>query len=164
MPTDGAPTAQQHAQQEEILRRLREVPFATLSTLIDDSINVRSMLFANDPTLVDFYCLTDRHTDKVQELGVNPSCALGVIYAGERLDDYAEVAAMGQARVIDAAEALTHPGLGLLADKSPMVRALQQGGALGDYVLLHLQARRVVFRVYGELLQGVPKTIIEHRA
>ncbi len=155
-PKNAYDAAQIHA-------ALHQAETAAFSTFRDGAINSRFMIFACDEALRHFFLMTHRETDKVGEVSANANataCVLAIPEGG-KLEDSCEATVAGKVTVSDDIDCpWVQEGLRRLAEKSPPVKALLDGGSLGPYRVLRLDSDSVVFRTYRDAVSNVPKTVL----
>ncbi len=135
--------------------------FASFSTRQGAEIDSRFMVFACDPQLQFFYFLTLSGSDKIQELRENPRATVSILSPGDGPEDYAETIVFGLCTLpaADADEAAQN-GLKLLAAKSERFKMLIEKGLTDAYQLISLKSQRISFRIYQDILNDLPKTIL----
>ena len=140
---------------------LKRTLYASFSTLNKGKINSRVMVFAADADLNNFYCVTNKTTEKITELGMNPYANLLILGSSDKLDGTSETQVHGTAQFFskfDDKEVKT--GLDLLSEKSSMISTLKDSGSLGDYIIVKIKTSEINFRVYKDILQNIPKTTL----
>ncbi len=141
---------------------LQRTELASLNTFKDSGINSRFMHFACNDELKEFYFITHKASDKVNEINMNPAATVSIISQGEKLADYCETTARGNIRIVnDINNTAARRALKYLSEKSAFAKMISDHGSLGDYVVLLLDVKQVVFRVYRDVVNNVPKTVIE---
>jgi general stress protein 26 len=136
--------------------------YGSLGTFRRGDVSSRFMIFANNETLTRFYFITPRETDKVTELKDYPNATLSILSPAPSLEDYAETMVIGRIEILEdlhASEA--QEGLEALAAKSSQVKDVIQGKELHKYCLLQLSTKEIVFRVYNDIINSRPKTILK---
>lgn len=140
---------------------LQKTLSGSLCTMKSGGINARFMVFACDNELKNYYMLTHKLTEKISEIKTNPTGALSIISTSDKLDDYAETTVSGKLSILtNFDDDDTQKGFKLLCSKSSMVQMMYDSGSMGDYVMIKLSAKEVVFRVYRDILKNVPKTTL----
>ena len=136
--------------------------FSSFCTINKDRINSRVMVFACTPDLKTFYTVTNKLTEKISELESNPYVNLLILASSNMLDDYSETQMHGKAEICsEAGSAVVKEALDLLSEKSSMIKALRDSGSLGDYVITKINAEEIDFRIYKDILQNIPKTLLK---
>lgn len=140
---------------------LKRSLYTTFSTLSKDKINSRIMVFAADSSLRNFYCISNKTTEKILELGKNPYANLLILSTSDKLDGSSETQIHGTAQFFSK---FTDPevktGLELLSEKSSMICALKDSGSLGDFCIVKIKTSEINFRIYKDILQNIPKTTL----
>jgi general stress protein 26 len=140
---------------------LQRTELASLNTFTDGGINSRFMHFACDESLKEFYFMTHKDSDKISEIRQNPEATVSIISQGEKLADYCETTAKGRISIFsDIHDEAVKKGMRYLAEKSAMVKALLDRDSMGELLFLRMDVRQVVFRVYRDIVNNVPKTIL----
>lgn len=145
--------------QEEILQFLKSADVATVATSAGEKIRSRMMHFAVDNDF-NFYLATMKGDPKTQEITRNSSIALMVHSSAEDINASREVEINGSASF------LRHPeerkrALELTAEKSPVVKHLVAAGNQELLDCLKVKPDVVKFRIFGEIVQGQPPTVLE---
>lgn len=141
-----------------ILKRSLYTGFSTFS---EGKLNSRVMVFAADHDLKYFYCVTNKTTEKMAEIGKNPYCNMLVLSTSDRLDGMSETQIHGTAQVFcKMTDKEVKTGLELLSEKSSMISTVKDSGSLGDFCILKIKTSEISFRIYKDILQNIPKTIL----
>ncbi len=146
-----------------IHRTLKRVLFCSLSTFSDErnDINGRFMIFACDKNLKKFYFLSHHDTAKVKDIKKNPKATICVLATADMLDDYSETIVKGIVKMVDNfSDTEVQKGLKLMAKRARRLATLIRGSSLRDYKMLILTTEEITFRIYKDILDKVPKTII----
>lgn len=154
--------AQGETRQEKIDRvrpYLQRIVWGTVATLDGKEIRSRTMHFAVDENL-NFYFATMRGDPKTKQILENPTISL--LFNQER----GEVAAAWECEVTGLAymindEAERQRAIERLLEPSPVVKNAHDGGATGIFQLFRVEPIMVKHRVFGEIIRGVPPTVVE---
>ena len=146
-----------------IYRSLERVLFCSLATFSEEgnNINGRFMIFACDKNLEKFYFLSHRDAAKIKELKKNPKATICILSTADMLDDYSETIVKGIIKMEDNfSDKEVQKGLKLMAKRTRMLEMLIRGSSLRDYRMLTLTTEEITFRIYKDILDKMPKTII----
>ncbi|MBN2530616.1 MAG: pyridoxamine 5'-phosphate oxidase family protein [Deltaproteobacteria bacterium] len=146
----------------EISLKLKGTPYCAMSTLSGTGdINARFMLFANTASFDWFYLMTGKSTAKVGDLRRRPEIALAAMTLAADIQDYRETLIKGRATILETfSDKAVQNALELLAEKMPMVQGLLDSGSLGDYVIIAVKTLELKYRLYSEILEQKPPTVI----
>ena len=140
---------------------LKRCLYTSFNTLNDDKINSRVMVFASDPDLKYFYCLTNKTSEKVAQLGKNPYANLLILGTSDKLDGNSETQVQGTGQLFSKfSDKEVKTALDLLAEKSSMLSTIKDSGSLGDFCIIRIKTGEITFRVFKDILQNIPKTIL----
>ena len=140
---------------------LKRSLYTAFNTLNEDKINSRIMVFASDPDLKYFYCLTNKTSEKIAQLGANPYANLLILGTSDKLDGNSETQVQGTVQVFSKfADKEVKTALDLLSEKSSMLSTIKDSGSLGDFCIIRVKTGEVTFRVFKDILQNIPKTIL----
>ena len=140
---------------------LKRSLYAAFNTLSSGEISSRIMVFACDPDLKNFYCLTNKTSEKISQLSKNPGTNLLILGTSDKLDGNSETQVRGTARIFSKfSDKEVKTALELLSEKSSMIGTLKDSGSLGDFCVLKIKTSEITFRVFKDILQNIPKTTI----
>jgi 1,4-dihydroxy-2-naphthoate octaprenyltransferase len=144
---------------EEILETLSQTEFGAVATLEDGQIKTRTMHFAVDPDF-NFYLATLKVDPKIKQLLANPSASLLLIKGDKGFFEAKEVEVSGQAEVLNKPED-RKAAFELLAPRSPVVKNMQDGGALDLLAVLKVSPKSLKYREVPEIIRGVGPTVLD---
>lgn len=140
---------------------LQKSLYTTFNTFGQNKINSRIMAFAADSNLKNFYCVTNKTSQKISELAKNSYANLLILGPSNKLDDHSETQVHGTAKLFSKFNSLeVKIGLELLSEKSSMISTLKDTGSLGDFCIIQIKTTEINFRVYKDILQNIPKTTL----
>ena len=150
--------SEQH-DKEEILSVLENVDVVVVATLADNSPRVRMMHYAVDKYF-NTYLATMKGLPKTDHITNSPAIALLVHQSGSDINESREVEITGKAFfVIDQGQ--RKQALGLIAKKSPIIKSLIETENTGILDCIKVVPDMIKFRIFEELAQGTPPTVIE---
>ena len=144
---------------EEVLEALLSADAAAIATQEGAGVRLRMMHHApaEDFTI---YLASLKGDPKIRQILACPGVAVLTRTAADREADIREVEVIGRVeRVRDQGEAGV--ALGLTAERSSIVRALRDAGNTGILDFLVVRPRTVKLRVFADIVQGKPPTILE---
>ncbi len=151
--------AQQAHSKEEVLGMLNKVPVATVATAAGEKVRTRMMHFAADEDF-SIYLATMKGDPKTLQLTHHPFVSLLVHEPGADINDSREVEIEGSARFVRD-DAQREKALKLTAQRSPVVQYLTSTGNAGLLDCLQVVPETVKYRVFKEIVQGMPPTVLE---
>ena len=153
-----ASTTTQHSQ-AEILKMMEGMPVAVVATNAGDTLRTRMMHYASDENF-NIYVATMKGDPKTIQLTNQPSISLLIHSPGTDINDSKEVEITGKAVFVrDAQE--REGALQMTAKRSPVVKYLTESGNAGLLDCIKILPEVVKFRVFAEIVQGKPPTVIE---
>jgi 1,4-dihydroxy-2-naphthoate octaprenyltransferase len=144
---------------EEILSVLRSVEVAAVATSAGDRVRNRMMHYAVDEDF-NIYLATMKGDPKTIQITNRPSIALLVHKSEEDINDSQEVEIIGKA-LITRDERERRKALEVTAQRSPVVKHLVETGNAGVLDCIKVAPQIVKFRIFREIVQGLPPTVIE---
>jgi 1,4-dihydroxy-2-naphthoate octaprenyltransferase len=144
---------------EEILFVLQSVEVAAVATSAGDRVRNRMMHYAADEDF-NIYLATMKGDPKTVQITNRPSIALLVHKGEEEINDSQEVEIIGKA-LITRDEGERKRALEATAQRSPVVKYLVETGNAGVLDCIKVAPQTVKFRVFREIVQGLPPTVIE---
>jgi uncharacterized pyridoxamine 5'-phosphate oxidase family protein len=144
---------------EEILSVLRSVEVAAVATSAGDRVRNRMMHYAVDEDL-NIYLATMKGDPKTVQITNRPSIALLVHKSGDDINGSQEVEIVGKALIIRD-ERERQRALAATGQRSPVVKHLVGTGNAGVLDCIKVAPQTVKFRVFREIVQGLPPTVIE---
>lgn len=147
---------------DEVRAVLDGVDEAIVATAAGDIIRTRAMHFAVDDDFT-IYVSTMRNDPKTVQITHNPSISLLVLKRTPRSEDLTEVEITGAAALVRD-EREKRKARSMVAGPSPIVKHLWETGQ--DHVLDYIKVvpRTIKMRIFGEIVQGVPPTVLEFPA
>ncbi|MFQ6093256.1 MAG: 1,4-dihydroxy-2-naphthoate octaprenyltransferase [bacterium] len=143
----------------EISSVLDSVDTAAVSTFAGDRMRSRMMHYAADEEF-NIYLATMKGDPKTAQITHHPSVSLLIHKHTEDVNDSMEVEVTGKAFVVkDDEERQT--ALEATAQRSPVVKYLVETGHEGMLDCIRVVPECVKFRVFKEIVQGMPPTVIE---
>src|SRR3990170_5975882 len=153
-----ASTTTQHSQ-AEILKMMDGIPVTVVATNAGDTLRTRMMHYASDENF-NIYVATMKGDPKTIQLTNQPSISLLIHSPGTDINDSKEVEITGKAVFVrDAQE--REGALQMTAKRSPVVKYLTESGNAGLLDCIKILPEVVKFRVFAEIVQGKPPTVIE---
>ncbi|MBM2831086.1 MAG: 1,4-dihydroxy-2-naphthoate octaprenyltransferase [Dehalococcoidia bacterium] len=144
---------------EEIVSLLKEAEVATVATVAGDKMRTRMMHFAVDDNLRIFVA-TMKGDPKTLQMMHHPSLSLLVYFPAPEFNQSREIEITGTPVFVqDALE--REKALQITAKKSPVVKYLMETGNAGLLDCVRIEPREVKLRVFGEIVQGMPPTVVE---
>ncbi len=141
---------------------LKRSLYASFNTLNGDKINSRIMVFASDPDLKNFYCLTNKTSEKIAQLGRNPFANLLILGTSDKLDGNSETQVQGTVQLFTKfTDKEVKTALDMLSEKSSMMSTVKDSGSLGDFCIISVRTAEITFRVFKDILQNIPKTTLK---
>lgn len=148
----------QHSQ-EEILTLMQSVEVAAVATSAGEQMRIRMMHYASDENF-NIYLATLKGDPKTIQMTHHPSISLLVHYSGADINESKEVEITGKALFVrDHKE--RERALAMTARRSPVVKYLTETGNSGMLDCIKVAPDTVKFRLFKEIVQGVPPTVIE---
>jgi len=144
---------------EEILSVLRNVEVAAVATSAGDRMRNRMMHYAADEDF-NIYLATMKGDPKTVQITNCPSIALLVHKSREDINDSQEVEIIGKA-LLTRNERERQRALEATAQRSPVVKYLVETGNAGVLDCIKVAPQTVKFRIFREIVQGLPPTVIE---
>ena len=144
---------------EDILSVLRSVEVVAVATSAGDRVRNRMMHYAVDEDF-NIYLATMKSDPKTIQITNRPSIALLVHTGGEDINHWQEVEIIGKAHITKD-ERERQKALELTAQRSPVVKHLVGTGNAGVLDCIKVAPQTVKFRVFREIVQGLPPTVIE---
>ncbi len=144
---------------EEILENLRSRDVLFVSTLQGKNIKSRIMHFYADENFVIFLA-SMKNDPKITQILSNPNVSLLCHIEEKELQDSKEVEITGVAKLVKD-EAERERALKWLSQKSPVVKALLESGKDDLLSCIKIIPESVKYRVFKEIVQGFPPTVIE---
>jgi len=140
---------------------LKRSIYTSFITMTNGTINSRIMVFSADPDLKNFYCVTNKTSEKIAELGRNPVTNLLILGTSDTLDGLSETQVRGTSQIFSKiSDSETKHGLDLLSEKASIINTLKNSGSLGDFCILKIKTSEISFRIFKDVLQNIPKTIL----
>ncbi len=144
---------------EEILSVLDSVPVTAVATSAGDRMRNRMMHYAADENL-NCYLASMKGDPKTVQITHQPSVSLLIYQGGGDINDSQEVEISGKAVMVkDQAE--RQKALEITAKRSPVVKYLMEAGNEEVLDCIKVAPEVVKFRVFKEIVQGLPPTVIE---
>ncbi len=144
---------------EDVFEALWKAETAAVATLGGADIRLRAMHHAPEKDLTLFFA-TMKGDPKSIQLTANANVSVLVLERSGEMSSWSETEITGVAEILkdDAAKARARE---LLAERSPVVKNLVASG--NDHILdwLVVKPRTVKYRVFGEVVQGLPPTVIQ---
>ena len=144
---------------EEILSVLESVAVAAVATSAGNGMRNRMMHYASDQNF-NCYLATIKGDPKTAQITHQPSVSLLIYEGGGDINDSREVEISGKAVIVkDQAE--RQKALEITAKRSPVVKYLMEAGNEEVLDCIKVAPEVVKFRVFKEIVQGLPPTVIE---
>lgn len=144
---------------EEVLSTLDGIEVAAIGTSAGDGIRLRMMHYAADENFI-IYLATLKGDPKTVQMTNHPSISLLAHQAGADINESREVEITGKALFVrDQKE--RERALEMTAKRSPVVKYLTESGNSGMLDCVKVVPDTVKYRVFKEIVQGVPPTVIE---
>ncbi|MFQ6134309.1 MAG: 1,4-dihydroxy-2-naphthoate octaprenyltransferase [Nitrososphaerales archaeon] len=144
---------------EEILSVLREIPQISVATFKGPKIRTRIMHFVNDGEF-NIYLASLKGDPKTVQITQNPSISLLALkYEGD-FPAATEVEITGWAEIVPDEDARSK-WFKEETSKSPIVKYMVETGNTDKLDLIRVRPEVVKYRVAGEVVQGVPPTVLE---
>lgn len=150
--------SEQHSK-EEILSMMEGVEVTTVATSSGDKLRTRMMHYATDENF-NIYLATMKGDPKTIQMTHQPSISLLVHHSGSDINESKEVEITGKALFVRDAEERER-ALEMTAKRSPVVKYLTETGNSGLLDCIKVVPDTVKFRVFSEIVQGMPPTVIE---
>lgn len=144
---------------EEILKNLRSRDVLFVSTLQGKGVKSRVMHFYADEDFVVFLA-SMKNDPKIIQILSNPNVSLLCYIEEKELQDSKEVEITGIAKLVDD-ETERKRALNFLSQKSPVAKALLESGKDDFLSCVKIIPESIKFRVFKEIVQGFPPTVIE---
>lgn len=148
----------QHSQ-AEILALMDSIPVAAIATAAGNQLRNRMMHYAADENF-NIYLATMKGDPKTVQLTNQPSISLLVHQSGADINSSKEVEITGKA-VFVRDEQERARALEMTAKRSPVVKYLTESGNGGLLDCIKVLPEIIKFRVFSEIVQGKPPTVIE---
>lgn len=149
---------EQHAK-EQILSVLESVPVTAVATSAGNRMRNRMMHYGADENL-NCYLATMKGDPKTVQITHHPSVSLLVFKCGADINDSQEVEISGKA-IITRDREERERALRITAERSPVVKYLVEVGNEDALDCIKVAPEVVKFRVFKEIVQGLPPTVIE---
>lgn len=143
----------------EVLSFLAQADVTTVATASGDEIRTRMMHFAVDEDFTA-YLATMKGDPKTLQMTHHPSVSLLIHQSQEDINESREVEISGTPQLIRD-EAEREKALRLTYEKSPVVKYMVDSGNAGMLDCIKVVPRWVKYRVFGEIVQGIPPTVVE---
>ena len=150
---------QQAHTKEEILSMMDVVDVATVTTASGVDIRSRMMHYWNDENF-NVYLATMKGDPKTVQITDNPSVSLLVLKRDGSINDSSEIEVTGRACYVKN-EGARARALQALSGKSPVVKYLKETNSLGVLDCVKVVPVLVKYRVFKEIVQGLPPTVVE---
>lgn len=144
---------------EEILSLMEDVPVVVVATAAGEVIRTRMMHYASDSDF-NIYLATMKGDPKTIQLTHHPSISLLVHQSGANITESREVEITGKAVFVRDEQERAH-ALEMTAKRSPVVKYLMDSGNGGLLDCLKVVPSTVKLRIFSEITQGMPPTVIE---
>jgi len=144
---------------DEILENLRKKDVIYVSTLQGKGIRSRIMHFYADNDF-SIFLASMKNDPKITQIISNPNVSLLCHIEEKELQDSKEIEITGVASLIEDDEERKR-ALNLLSQKSPVVKALLEAGKDDLLHCVKISPESVKYRVFKEIVQGLPPTVIE---
>lgn len=145
---------------EEVLENLEKEKVGVLSSKgEEENIRLRVMYYGVDKGF-NFYLMTSRDSPKVREITAHPRVSFLVYHLEEPFDRSWELEVEGRVKIVEKGRDLSK-GLATLKGKNPFVDVAVEAGITDEFVILHLIPSLIRFRIYGDILKGLPPTVWE---
>ncbi|MFQ6003627.1 MAG: pyridoxamine 5'-phosphate oxidase family protein, partial [Candidatus Zixiibacteriota bacterium] len=149
----------------EIAAVLNSVEVAVVSTFAGEQLRSRMMHYAADEDF-NMYLATMKGDPKTVQLTHHPSIAILVHKPSDNVSEAKEVEITGKAFIIKN-EQERNKAFQLIALRSPVVKYLLETHNEDRLDCIKILPERIKYRVFGEIVQGLPPTVVEfpqHRA
>lgn len=144
---------------EEIMELLDGLEVAAISTAAGDRLRTRMMHYGVDKDF-NFYLASMKGDPKTLQITHHPSVSILAFKQEENINDSREVEVIGKAVMVrDDAE--RQRALEATARKSPVVKYMMETGNQGLLDCIKVVPETVKFRVFREIVQGMPPTVME---
>lgn len=150
---------QQSHTKEEILSVLNNIDCAVVATASGVDIRSRMMHYWSDENL-NVYLATMKGDPKTLQITHNPSISLLISKRTGGVNDSSEVEVTGRAFLVKEGDEKNR-AFKSLAEKSPVVKYLNDTGNLGVLDCVKVVPTVVKYRVFNEIVQGLPPTVLE---
>lgn len=150
--------SQQHGK-EEILSLMEGMPVAAVATSAGEGMRIRMMHYATDDNF-NIYLATIKGDPKTVQMTHHPSISLLLHHAGGDINASKEVEITGKALFVRD-EKERGLALEMTAKRSPVVKYLTETGNSGMLDCIKVVPDTIKFRVFSEIVQGMPPTVIE---
>jgi len=150
---------QQLHSREEILSVMSSVDCTVVATTSGVDIRSRMMHYWNDENF-NVYVATMKGDPKTLQITENPSVSVLILKREENINDSREIEITGRASFVkDKSE--KDKAFQSLAQKSPVVKYLKDTDNLGLLDCIKIVPKQVKYRVFKEIVQGNPPTVLE---
>lgn len=148
----------QHSK-EEILSMMEDVAVAAVATSAGDGVRIRMMHYATDENF-NIYVATIKGDPKTVQMTHHPSISLLLHHSGADINESREVEISGKALFVREQKERER-ALEMTAKRSPVVKYLTETGNSGMLDCIKVVPDTIKFRIFSEIVQGVPPTVIE---
>lgn len=138
---------------------MEEVPVAAVATSAGEGLRNRMMHYAVDENF-NIYLATLKGDPKTVQMTHHPSISLLVHHPGGDINESREVEITGKALFVRDREERER-ALEMTAKRSPVVSYLTGSGNSGLLDCVRVVPDTVKFRIFKEIVQGMPPTVIE---
>jgi len=150
--------SEQH-DQTEMISLLENVEVISVATSAGENIRIRMMHHAADEEF-NIYLATMKGDPKTAQMTHHPSISLLAHQPGTDINGSKEVEITGKALFVkDPKE--REQALEMTARKSPVVKHLVEAGNSDILDLIKVVPNLIKFRIFREIMQGIPPTVIE---
>lgn len=150
---------QQLHTREEILSVMDSIDCAAVATASGVDIRSRMMHYWNDEDFT-VYLATMKGDPKTLQITENSSVSLLILKRQDDINDSKEIEVTGRASLVKN-EREKDATFKALAEKSPVVRYLRDTNSLGVLDCIKIVPTLVKYRIFQEVVQGLPPTVIE---
>jgi len=138
---------------------MNTVDIATVATNSGVDIRSRMMHYWNDENF-NVYVSTMKGDPKTLQITENPSVSLLILKRNGNINDSSEIEVTGRAYHVKNEDEKNRV-LQALAGKSPVVKYLKETNSLGVLDCVKVVPVLVKYRVFKEIVQGLPPTVVE---
>jgi uncharacterized pyridoxamine 5'-phosphate oxidase family protein len=138
---------------------MKDVPVIAVATLEGDKLRARMMHYAYDENF-NIYLSTLKGEPKIGQMTNHSAISLLAHHAGANINESMEVEISGEALFIQGQKE-REQAFERMAKRSPVVKNLTETGNSGILECIKVVPDTVKFRIFKEVVQGIPPTVIE---
>lgn len=143
----------------QILEKVKTMEYGVVATLDQGKPKVRAMHFAVDDDF-NFYLSSLKGDPKVRQLTENRELSLLLLKDEQGFFAAEEIEVSGVGEILQD-DAQRRRAFELLAQRSPIVLNMSEGGALGMLEAIKISPLSVKYRLVPEIMRGIGPTVLE---